>query len=106
MRPIHRTPHIAEGQPFCQRVDRLDQRQRGKPGFVDHPVGMHHLQHAVIEFGGAGDVAQFADRQELLQIVLACVEIGEGEVAGIVVSVNAIGRTRTMRRRGPVLDRP
>ena len=57
-RTFYCAPHIAESQPFGQRVDRFDQGQRGKPGFVDHPIGMHHLQHAVVKFGGAGDIAQ------------------------------------------------
>jgi hypothetical protein len=30
---------------------------------------MHHLQHAVVKAGRAGDVAKLADRQKLLQIV-------------------------------------
>ena len=56
-------------KPFGQRIDRLDQRQRGEPRLVDDAVGMHHLQHAVVERGGAGDVAALADRQELFEVV-------------------------------------
>ena len=66
--------HLVERQAFGQRIDRLDQRQLGEAGLVDHAVGMHHLQHAVVERGRAGDVAALADRQQLLEIVLARVE--------------------------------
>ena len=45
--------HLVEAEPFGQRIDRLDQRQLGEIGFVDHAVGMHHLQHAVVEHDGA-----------------------------------------------------
>ena len=47
-------------QPFGERIDRIDQRQLGKTGRIDHAVGMHHLQMAVIERGDAGDVAGLA----------------------------------------------
>ncbi len=102
-RVVHRPPHIAGGQPLGQRIDRLDQRQRGEALLVHHAVGMHHLQHAVVEFGGAGDVARLAHRQQLLQVVAARVEIGQRDVAGVVVGVDAIGRARAMRRRRPVI---
>ena len=69
-RRLHGAAHIAERQPLGERVSRLDQRQIGKTLFVDHAIGMHHLQHAVVEFGGAGDVAGFAFGQQFLQIVL------------------------------------
>ena len=36
-------------QPFGQRIDRVDQRQRCEAGLVDHPVRMHHLQMAVVK---------------------------------------------------------
>ena len=68
---------LPSAKPFGERIDRLDQRQIGKALLVDHAVGMHHLQHAVVEFGGAGDVARLAHRQQLFQIVLARVEISQ-----------------------------
>ena len=46
---LDRLAHLVEAEPFGQRIDRLDQRQRGEARFVDHAVGMHHLQHAVVE---------------------------------------------------------
>ena len=60
-----RRPPCATGsrnKPFGQRIDRLDQRQLGEPGLIDDAVGMHHLQHAVVERRRAGHVAARADR--------------------------------------------
>ena len=56
---------------FGQRIDRLDHRQGREALFVDHAIGMHHLQHAVVERGRARHVARLADRKQLLQIILA-----------------------------------
>ena len=42
---------LIEREAFGQRIDRLDQRQSGEACLVDHAVGMHHLQHAVVELG-------------------------------------------------------
>jgi hypothetical protein len=47
---------------------------------------MEHLQVPVVQGGDAGDVTQFALGQELLQIVLACVEIGDGEIVTATVT--------------------
>ena len=55
-RAIYCAPDISEREAFRQRVNRLDQRQRGKAGFIHDAVGMNHLQHAVVEFGSAGDI--------------------------------------------------
>ncbi len=74
-RAIDRAAHIAERKSFGERIDRLDQRQRGKARLVHHAVGVHHLQHAVVEFGGAGDVAHLAIRQQFFQIILSGIEI-------------------------------
>ena len=97
-RAVHRAAHIAERQPFGERIDRLDQRQIGEALLVDHPVGMHHLQHAVVEFGGAGDVAQLAHGQELFEVILARVEKSQRERAGVVAAIDLVGRARAMRR--------
>jgi hypothetical protein len=42
-RGLDRLAHLIEAQPFGQWIDRLDERQLRQSGFVDHPVGMHHL---------------------------------------------------------------
>jgi hypothetical protein len=63
---------------------------------------MHHLQHAVVKFGDTGDITHLADRQERIQIVPARVEISQRDVAGVIMSVDAVGRARTVRRRGAV----
>ncbi len=94
--------HRPVRQTFGERIDRLDARQVGKAFLVDHAVGMHHLQHAVVEAGGARDVAQLSDRQQPLQIRPLHVEIRDDEVGGIVARVDQIGRAEAMRRRWPV----
>ena len=48
-RAVHRAPHIAEREALGQRIDRLDQRQIREALLVHHPVGMHHLQHTVVD---------------------------------------------------------
>ena len=55
-RAIYCAPDISEREAFRQRVNRLDQRQCGKAGFIHNAVGMNHLQHAVVEFGRARDI--------------------------------------------------
>ena len=102
-RTVHCAPHIAQCQALGERIDRLHQRQLGKARFVDHPVRMHHLQHAVVKFGSAGDEAQLARRQELLQVVLARVEKCERQRAGVVAGDDPVGRARPVRRRRTVL---
>ena len=52
--------HLIVAEPFGERIDRLDQRQLGKIGLRNDAVGMHHLQHAVIQLGLARDVAPLA----------------------------------------------
>jgi hypothetical protein len=100
---VHCAAHIAQRQPFGEGIDRLDQWERGKAGFIDDAVGVNHLQHAIVEFGSTGDVSGLPDRQQLLQIISARIEISEGDVAGIVVRVYAVGRAGTVRRRWAVL---
>ena len=101
-RRFDRPVDLAVGETFGERIDRLDARQVGKAFLVDHAVGMHHLQHAVVEAGGARDVAQLADRQQPLQIRPLHVEIGDDEIAGVVAGVDQVRRARAMRRRRPV----
>ena len=100
--PLDGLADLIEAEAFGQRIDRLDQRQLGEVRLVHHAVGMHHLQHAVVERDRAGHVAPLADRQELLQVILARVEIGEDEIAGLVAGVDLVGRARPVRRRRPV----
>ena len=63
---------------------------------------MHHLQHAVVERGGARNVAKIAHGKELFQIVALGMEIGERERAAVVIGFDAIGQPRTVGRRRPV----
>ena len=87
-RRIHGLHDHVRGDALGQRIDRLDHRQGGETVLVDHAIRMHHLQHAVIERGGAGDVSGFADRKELLQILPAGAEIGDDQVAGLVAGID------------------
>ena len=95
-RCIHRAPHIAERQSFGERIDRLDQWQLGEAFLVHDPVGMHHLQHAVVEFGAAGDVAQLTHRQKFLQVILARIEESQRQRSGLVAAIDLVGRARAV----------
>ena len=59
-RKIDGLADLVRTQPLGQRIDRIDQRQLGEALGVDDAIGMQHLQMAVIEGRGAGDVAEFA----------------------------------------------
>jgi hypothetical protein len=101
-RHIQRLAELVRMQSLGHRIDRIDQRQRREALRVHHALGMEHLQVPVVQGGDAGDVTQFALGQELLQIVLACVEISDGERVGIVARLDIVRRARPMpvdRRR-------
>src|SRR5262249_17029671 len=66
---------------------------------VDHAIGMHHLQIAVVERRGPGDVADLADRKKFFQVILASVEISDGQRVGVVARLDIVRYTRAMRRR-------
>ena len=83
-RQIERLAQLVRVQPFGERIDRIDQRQPGKARRIDHAVGMHHLQMAIVERCYARNVARLALGEELLQIILARVEISDGERVGVV----------------------
>ena len=105
-RRIRRFAHLIGSEPFGQRIDRLDQRQRLQPDLVDDAVGMHHLQGAVVKLGGAGDVARGTDRKQAIEVTLLRAEIGEDEVVGVVAGIDEIRRARAAGRRRPMaIDR-
>ena len=52
-----------------------------------------------VERDRAGHIAPRAGRQELLEVILARVEIGNHEIAGLIARINQVRRTRTPRRR-------
>ena len=105
-RRFGRLAHDVRAEALGQGIDRLDQRQFGDVGFRDHVVRMHHLEHSVVERGCAGQVAPLANRQQLLQEILACVKVGQRDVAGLVACINLVGRARTIwRRRTMAIDR-
>ena len=101
-REIHCLAQLVRVQPLGQRIDRIDQRQAGKSRGVDHAVGMHHLQMAVIERGGARHVAQRAFGILLFQIIPARVEIGDHQRIGVIGGVDIVRRPRPVRRRRPM----
>src|SRR5262249_28568102 len=93
-------------EPLGQRIDRFDQWQAGEPGFINDAVGMHHLQHAVIERRNAGDVAERALWQQLFDVVLTGVKEGQDDVTGVIARVDEIRRPRAAgRRRTVTVDR-
>ena len=103
-RAVHGAPHIAGGKAFGERIDRLDQRQVRKALLVYHAVGVHHLQHVVVQLNRAGDVAHLALGQKLTQVILARVEICERQrLPGVVAGDDTVGRARAVARRRPVL---
>ena len=57
---------------------------------------------AVVERRGARDVAQRAFGKELFQIILARIEIGDGQRIGVVAGVDIVGRAWPVRRRRAV----
>ena len=60
-------------------------------------VGVRHLRLALVDLDPAAHHAHFAGRQQLLQVILAAVEIGEAEPAGLVAAPDAIGLARIVR---------
>ena len=99
---VDRLAHLIDAEALGQRIDRLNQRQLVEFGLGHHPIRMGHLQHAVVERGGARHDAPLADREELFEIVSPRVEIGQRQRAGVVVGFDAVWRARAVRRPGPV----
>ena len=89
-------------EPLGERIERLDQRHAGELGGIDHALGMHHLQHAVIGFDGAGDIAQLPQRQHPFDLLLAQREISDRQRPGVVGGVDLERRARPVRRRRPI----
>ena len=56
-----------------------------------HMVGMGDLDLGLVDVDLAADDADFAHRQQLLEIVLATVEVGQAKPAGLVAAPHPIG---------------
>ena len=97
-RALDRFVYLGGVEALGKRIDRIEQRQLQQALLVDDAVGMHHLQVPVVERRRPGHVTGFADRQELLQIILAGVEIRQRQRVGVVVGVDVVGRARPVRR--------
>ena len=78
-------------EPGGHRIDRLDQRQG--LGFLEagDEVGVDHGRAAVEPLDPAGDDHRLADRQQLFQPRRLAAEIGEGDLAGLVLGEDAVG---------------
>ncbi len=89
----------ALGQAGGEAVDRLDPQDRLALVERHDVVGMRHLHLALVELDPAAHHANLAHRQQLLQIVLAAVEEGEAEPAGLVAAPDAVGLARIARHQ-------
>ncbi len=87
---LHRLLREAGGQA----VDRLDP-QDGIALLERHDmVGVRHLHLALVDLDLAAHHARLAGRQQLLEIVLAAVEVGEAEPAALVAAPDLVGLAR------------
>jgi len=78
-------------------VDRLDPQHLVALLERHDMVRVGHLQLALVELEPAADHPDLARRQQLLQVVLAAVEEGEAEPAGLVAAADAVGLSRAAR---------
>ncbi len=92
---LHRPLRQARGQA----VDRLDAQDLLALVERHDMVGMRHLHLALVVLDLAAHHADLARRQELLQVVLAAVEVGEAEAPGLVAAPHAIGLARIARHQ-------
>ena len=60
-------------------------------------VGVRHLHLALVDFDLAAHHPGLARRQQLLEIVLAAVEVGEADPAALVAAPDLVGLARTVR---------
>ena len=79
------------GKTAGVRIDRLDQRQVGESRLVDDVVRMDHVGLAVEPFDPAGNIARFAHRQRLGEVIGVAVEEDQCHLAGLVVNMDAVG---------------
>ena len=64
-REVDRLAQLVRMQALGERIDGIDQRQVGETRLVHHAIGMHHLQMAVVELGGARHIRVLPDGEEL-----------------------------------------
>ena len=82
-----------------QAIDRLDPQDRLALVERHDMVGVRHLHLALVDLDLAAHHPDLAHGQELLQVVLAAVEVGEAEPAGLVAAPDAIGLARIARHQ-------
>ena len=98
----HGAADRADREAFGQRIDRVDLRQLGETGLIDHAVGMHDLQGAIEHLRCAGDETLFALWQQLLDVVGLRAEVGQHHIAGLVAGVDQMRRAGAAGRCGAV----
>ena len=93
-------------QSRSQRVDRLQQRHLIARFRRHDIVGVRHLQLLAVAFDAAGDEADFADRQLLLDKFVLGVEEDEVDAPRVVLARDLVGGLGVAARRGLVLQHP
>ena len=71
-------------------IDRLDQRHVGKASLIHDMIGMNHVGPAVEPFDLAGNIAGFADRQRLVEIVRMGTEKDQRQFTGLIMDKNPV----------------
>jgi hypothetical protein len=80
-----------------EAVHRLDPQDRLTLLDRHDMVGMRHLHLALVELDPPADDPHLARRQQPLEIVLAAIEVGEAELAGLVAAPDPVGLARIAR---------
>ena len=91
--------HRPLGEAGGQAIDRLDPQDRLALVERHDMVGVRHLHLALVEIDLAAHHPDLARGQQLLEVILAAVEVGEAEPAGLVAAPDAIGLARIARHQ-------
>ncbi len=89
--------HRPLGEPSGQAIEGLDPQDPLALRQWHDMVGVRHLHLALVEFDLAAHHAGLARRQQLLEIVLATVEVGQAEPAALVAAPDLVGLPRAVR---------
>ena len=87
-----------------QPIDRLDSQDGLALVQRHHMVGVRHLHLALVDLDLAAHHAGFAGRQQLPEVILAAVEVGEAETPGLVAAPDAVGLAWAVRHQMLVDD--
>ena len=97
-RRVDGAAQVAGGKTLDQRVDLLHLRQPGEPGGVQHPVGMGHLPHAVVERDAPAQPAGRAHGQHVLKPGAIHLEMRHHQAAAGIRNEGAVGRPAALGR--------